>query len=268
MSKNNGFNEKQMEQIKLGRDHGVDVTIYEDPKFDARQMLQIRLGLENGVDASIYADPIFDADKMGLIKFDLERGYDISYYKNPEFTYEQMAEISIGVSYGLDVSRYADPKFTTFQMKQMLTGLKLQKWYGQDPSDFFNFRFNEKQLFEIRAGIICGFPFYNFVSHYVNPEFSWQKMREVRNYWELKLYGRTFNPNPNPEKELKDPNHHDDSSYNRYISLKDRETLRNPLEEELTDEDNKCKHSRKMTQQKISNKHRSHQKKEKEEVTI
>ena len=94
------------------------------------------------MDASIYADPVFDADKMGLIKFDLERGYDISYYKNPEFTYEQMAEISIGVSYGLDVSRYADPKFTTFQMKQMLTGLKLQKWYGQDPSDFFNFRFN------------------------------------------------------------------------------------------------------------------------------
>ncbi len=54
------FNKKQMKEILLGLDRGLDVSIYAKPEFDADQMKQIRLGLEKGLNVSIYARPEFN----------------------------------------------------------------------------------------------------------------------------------------------------------------------------------------------------------------
>ena len=43
------FNDEQKEQIKLGLENNVDVSIYTNPKFDWKQMKQIRLELEKGL---------------------------------------------------------------------------------------------------------------------------------------------------------------------------------------------------------------------------
>lgn len=63
----------QMEQIRLGLESKVDVSIYADPKFNPAQMKQIRLGLENDVDVSVYANPEFDAAQMKPIRLKLEK---------------------------------------------------------------------------------------------------------------------------------------------------------------------------------------------------
>ena len=54
--------------MKTLEDYGVD-----EVKFDCDQMEQIRLGLESKVDVSIYADPKFDCDQMEQIRLKLKK---------------------------------------------------------------------------------------------------------------------------------------------------------------------------------------------------
>ena len=53
------LNELQSQEILLGLESGVDVSLYADPRYTFRQMEQIRIRLEKGVDPSellIYKD--------------------------------------------------------------------------------------------------------------------------------------------------------------------------------------------------------------------
>lgn len=68
------FDAEQLEQIRLGEETGLDVSIYAKPEFDANQMYEVRLGLEKGLDVSIYAKPELDWRQMRLIRDDLEQG--------------------------------------------------------------------------------------------------------------------------------------------------------------------------------------------------
>ena len=62
------YDSDQKNQIRLGIDSGVDISLYADHKFDSDQMWQIRLGLKDGVDTSLYADPKFGWEQMSQIK--------------------------------------------------------------------------------------------------------------------------------------------------------------------------------------------------------
>ena len=44
------FNYRQMEQIRLGLEHRVDVSCYVKPKVSWEQMAETRLRLENGME--------------------------------------------------------------------------------------------------------------------------------------------------------------------------------------------------------------------------
>ena len=79
------FDEYQMEEIRLGLEHGVDVSIYAKSEFNYEQMEQIRLGLEHGVDASIYAKSKINDCQMSQVRAGLEEGIDISAYVDPQF---------------------------------------------------------------------------------------------------------------------------------------------------------------------------------------
>ena len=48
------FNEKQLKEIRLGLEKGLDVSIYAKPEFNNLQMKEIRLCLEKGLDISLY----------------------------------------------------------------------------------------------------------------------------------------------------------------------------------------------------------------------
>ena len=53
------FNESKKEEIRLGIENGIDVSIYAKPEFNEYQMFNIRYGLENNLDVSLYAKPEF-----------------------------------------------------------------------------------------------------------------------------------------------------------------------------------------------------------------
>ena len=51
----NQFSEAQQEEIRLGIENNVEVSIYAKPEFDEYQMTEIRMGLEANIDVSQYA---------------------------------------------------------------------------------------------------------------------------------------------------------------------------------------------------------------------
>lgn len=112
----NKFIQYQMEEIRLGLETGLDVSVYADPKYNTLQMAQIRLGRGQGMDVSVYANPKFDGWQMAQIRWGLEEGLDASVYADPRLDQYQMEQIRLGLGQGLDVSVYADPKFDEKKM--------------------------------------------------------------------------------------------------------------------------------------------------------
>ena len=63
MSKYN-FDEKQEEEINIGLNDNLNVSVYATPEFNWKQMKQIRYGLESNIDVSIYAKTEFNESQM------------------------------------------------------------------------------------------------------------------------------------------------------------------------------------------------------------
>ena len=57
-----------MEQIRLGLEKDLDVSIYSKSKFNAWQMAEIREGLKEGLDVSLYAKSRHSWKKMRKIR--------------------------------------------------------------------------------------------------------------------------------------------------------------------------------------------------------
>ncbi len=166
------FSETQQDQIQLGLDKGLDVSVYADPKFEASQMEQIRWGLEDGLDVNKYMDPKYNGEQMSVIRNGLEQEVDISRYADPNFTTDQMMQIYFGLKYGVDVSIYADPNFTTDQMEEIRWGLK----NGVDVKLYADNEFERKQMEQIRLGLEEGVN----VSLYADPKFAAPQMEQIR----------------------------------------------------------------------------------------
>ncbi|MBO5071679.1 MAG: DUF1738 domain-containing protein [Eubacterium sp.] len=165
------FNEMQQNQIQLGLEKGLDVSVYADPKFNGDQMSAIRNGLELEVDVSKYADPKYDFEQMMQIHFGLEFGVDVSVYAEPKFNADQMREIRWGLQKELDVSAYADPKFSHEQMSEIRWGLQ----EGLDARIYADPRFDLEQIKEIQKGLEQGLD----VSKYADPKYDFEQMMQI-----------------------------------------------------------------------------------------
>lgn len=66
------FDEDQKEEIILGANKGLDVSIYAKPEFAWAQMNEIRLGLEGGLNVNRYAKPVFNWQEMHSIRRQLQ----------------------------------------------------------------------------------------------------------------------------------------------------------------------------------------------------
>ena len=87
------FNKGQQEEIKLGIENKVDISIYAKKEFDRDQMREIRFGLVEKVDISIFAKSCFDAEQMWLIRTGINEGIDVSKYAKPSISWQEMRKI-------------------------------------------------------------------------------------------------------------------------------------------------------------------------------
>lgn len=120
-----GYNESELEQVRLGLEHGVNIRPFTDkPNLSWCMMEQIRLGLENGVDLSAYIDQGFSTYWIEQIRLGLENGMDVSAYIDQGFSAYQIEQVHLGLEHGVDVSVYADEKLNSEIMKKARLGLE------------------------------------------------------------------------------------------------------------------------------------------------
>ena len=122
------FNKEQINELKVGKQAGVDIKIYGNNKLSAEQMKVIREGLQEGLNTKLFADPAYPVASMRMLRADLKYGVDVSYYLNPKYTPEQLSELSLGFISGVDVSKYADPKISAEEMTEIRMRLENNIW--------------------------------------------------------------------------------------------------------------------------------------------
>ena len=86
----NQFGKYQQEEILIGLEEKLDVSIYAKKEFNWEQMIQIREGLKNNIDVSIYAKTDFTGGQMFYIRSGLEDNLDVSVYAKPEYSWREM----------------------------------------------------------------------------------------------------------------------------------------------------------------------------------
>lgn len=183
-------NEDREEQINLGLEKGVDVTIYDRDYFDSAQMREIRIGLEEKLNVAQYAIPSFDSFQMEEIRTGLEKGLDVSVYADFRYNVFQMIKIKEGLETGLDVSVYADVQFNEAQMDIIQQGLKA----GLDVSVYADPQFDYLQMNEILRGLQDGID----VSKYAKKENDYKDMNQI--YWKMKKFDKTEKYSNIPKK--------------------------------------------------------------------
>ncbi len=198
MKENSEYMREQRQEILIGKEEGLDVSLYSNPEFNWLQMEQIRMGIHDKIDVSQYADPLygyetmkqirlsvyssidlssylsrgFVEDELEQIRLALEDGLPIDLWLTDDMYVQQIYEIRIGLYEELDVSVYADSKYNWMQMHELRLGLekKLKVSY------YANYLFSHWQMKEIRLGLEAGLD----VTHYAKLIFSGTDMKEKR----------------------------------------------------------------------------------------
>lgn len=166
------YHSLQMAEIRLGLEAGIDISYYDDVSYSAELMRIIRMGLEAGLDVAWYANPIYNISQASLIYEGLRQRLDVRFYANPSYESEQMLVIKKGLERNLDVRLYADSRFSFMQMTQIRQGLEL----NIDVQLYAKLDYDEKQMWQIKAGLTEGLD----ISCYANPAFSANQMQEIR----------------------------------------------------------------------------------------
>lgn len=167
------INKKNYErELELCQNAGGDIERYRRLFFDVFQLEQIRLGLEHGVDVEQYMNPELTWLEMENIRNTLETGIDMSEYTKKGYDWLQCNEIRAGLQEGLDVSLYSDVQYLAPQMQEIRRGLEK----GLDVSKYTSLAYDWFQMREIRRGLEEGVD----VSLYASPEYNYLTMRAIR----------------------------------------------------------------------------------------
>lgn len=193
-----GYIKEQHQEILLGKEEGLDVSLYSNPEFNWLQMEQIRMGIKDKVDVARYADPSFSYETMKQIRLSfyssidlmsyVERGFvddeleqirlalednlPIDTWLTDDMYVQQIYEIRIGLYEELDVSIYATSHYNWMQMKEIRLGLEKKL----KVSFYTNFLFSHWQMKEIRLGLEAGLD----VTSYAKLIFSGTDMKQKR----------------------------------------------------------------------------------------
>lgn len=198
MMVNSEYLKAQNREIRLGKEEGLDVSVYSNPEYSWLQMEQLRIGLQDKLDVSPYANPAYSYETMRQIRLSLYSATDLMPYVERGFSDDdleeirmalqsrlpldkwlkddmcapQIHEIRIGLSEQIDISVYADSGYNWMQMREIRLGLEKKL----NVSLYANYLFSHFQMKEIRLGLEAGLD----VSSYCKLIFSARDMLEKR----------------------------------------------------------------------------------------
>lgn len=171
------FDDWQLEEIRLGLEDGVDISIYAKPELGFETMRQLRKGLKAGINLSSYTKldtgvlrqlrkamlaKVFivefirlgyDAEQLEEIRLALESGVDIKPYLIPEFRGASIREIRLGLEEGLEVEHYARIELNWQQMEEIRLGLEA----GLDTGSYMSMMYTPADMRAKRRAMLEAF---------------------------------------------------------------------------------------------------------------
>ncbi len=169
---NDEYQKVQDQEIKLGIEQGLDVSLYANPEFNWLQMEQIRLGMQDKVNAALYANPAYSYESMRQIRLGLYAGIDLLPFIDRGFADDDLKEIRLALLNRLPIERWMWEGVCAPQIREIRIGL----CEDLDITPYFDSQYNWMQMQEIRLGLEKKLA----VSHYANHLFSHAQMREIR----------------------------------------------------------------------------------------
>lgn len=172
MMENDEYQKAQRQEIKLGKEEGLDVSIYSNPEFNWLQMEQIRMGLKDKVDASVYADPAYNYETMRQIRLSLYSAIDLIPYLKRGFADDDLEEIRFALMNRLPIDKWLQDMMCAPQIHEIRIGL----CEDIDITPYANIKYNWLQMREIRLGLEAGLD----VTSYCSLVYSATDMKEKR----------------------------------------------------------------------------------------
>ncbi len=172
MVENAQYQKAQDQEIRLGTEQGLDVSLYSNPEFNWLQMEQIRTGLKDNLNVSLYANPAYSYDTMKQIRLALYSAIDLIPYLNRGFTDDSLLEIRLALLDKLPIDTWLQDSMCAPQIREIRIGLCEQV----DVSEYCNPDYNWMQMQEIRLGLEKKLN----VSLYANRLLSHAQMKEIR----------------------------------------------------------------------------------------
>lgn len=121
-----GYNDSQIDMIKIGVEAGFNEEYFVQKYYDAKQMKEILIGLDKGLEVSVYAKPYFTWEQMNairkaleLVKKDKLGMEDVLYYADPRYFAEQIKNFYEEASKEYIAFREKQKDFTTFMLSEM-----------------------------------------------------------------------------------------------------------------------------------------------------
>lgn len=194
--KEEGFDEGQLNEIKLGLEAGIDVSKFAKKEYFAIQMREVRLGLEENLPVFIYNHAKYDWFQMEEIRLGLERGVDATIYAKSTLPYDKMRQIRKGLEEGfhlekfenLDAGILRELRYAHRDQVNIIT--YIQAGYDADQlaqirealirkcniDDYIDIWYRASSIKEIWQGLEMGLD----VSVYAKPCYNWRQMEEIR----------------------------------------------------------------------------------------
>lgn len=172
MAENPEYVKEQSQEILLGKEEGLDVSLYSNPEYNWLQMEQIRMGIKDKVDVSAYADPSYSYETMKQIRLSFYSSNDLAAYLARGFVDDELEQIRLALEDGLPI----DAWLTDDMYMQQIYEIRMGLYEGLDVSAYANSQYNWMQMREIRLGLEKKLR----VSFYTNSLFSHWQMKEIR----------------------------------------------------------------------------------------
>lgn len=172
MLEKQSYLEEQNQEIRLGMEEGLDVSIYSKPELNWMQMEQIRMGLKDKVNVSAYADSAYGYNTMKQIRLSFYSSTDLTPYLNRGFESNELEQIRLALEENLPIDKWLTDDMYSQQIYEIRIGL----YEELDVSQYANSKFNWMQMQEIRLGLEKKLK----ISFYANYLFNHWQMREIR----------------------------------------------------------------------------------------
>lgn len=166
------FHDKQLAEIRLGEDAGIDTSIYAKPEYNWLQMEQLRLGLEQNMDVTAYAREDYSHETMKQIRLAWYSQVNLLPFIEKGFLDGSLAEIRIALEEELAIEQWLDPDMYTQQIREIRLGME----QGLDVEIYADISFNWLQMQEIRFGLEAGLD----VLSYCDLTYTTREMRKKR----------------------------------------------------------------------------------------